>query len=79
LSYLHLPVNTLVRSVAGTGVLDKPEISVHFFCHFKSAAANESSNWFKLRGPMIGAVTAGLAIAQATAKVQVSHYVLVHI
>src|SRR5258708_6068606 len=70
-SYLHLPVNTSVRSVAGEGVLDKLVISAYISSVIlKSAAAKESSNWFKLRAPMIGAVTAGLAITQATAKVE---------
>ncbi|WP_442862486.1 hypothetical protein [Bacillus sp. USDA818B3_A] len=68
--YFHLPVNTSVRSVAVEGVLDKFEISVYISSVIlKPAAAYESSNWSKLRAPMIGAVTAGLAISQATAKV----------
>jgi hypothetical protein len=68
-AYFHLPVNTSVRSVAGGGVLDKLVISAYISSVIlKSAAVNESSNWFKFRAPMIGAVTAGLAITQATAK-----------
>ena len=59
-----------MRSVAGAGVADRAEISARRPAVMAtSRAARESSSWLRFRAPMIGAVTAGCDMTQATASV----------